>query len=54
MSKSSKHKKAKVPRLTEAEYAEYILSLKNDGEEPSKATMSATNEQKLPLKFEKT
>ncbi len=35
MSKSSKSKKAKVPKLTEAEYAAYISALK--GEEISVA-----------------
>ncbi len=32
MSKSSKCKKSKVPKLTEAEYAAYITSLKTEEE----------------------
>ncbi len=35
MSKSSKCKKSKVPKLTEAEYAAYISSLKTEEEAPS-------------------
>ncbi len=40
MNKSSNGKKSKVPKLTEAEYAAYISSLK-DGEEGSPAPQSA-------------
>ena len=36
MSKALKPKKEKVPKITEAEYARYISSLKN--EDPSVAT----------------
>ncbi len=32
MGKSSKNKKNKVPRLTEAEYANYVNSLKTAGQ----------------------
>ncbi len=32
MGKSSKNKKNKVPRLTEAEYANYVNSLKSEGQ----------------------
>ena len=32
MSRSSKGKKSKIPKLTEAEYAEYISSLKSAAE----------------------
>lgn len=32
MSKASKNKKNKVPRLTEAEYANYVNSLKTAGQ----------------------
>lgn len=46
MSKSSKHKKSKVPKLTEAEYAAYISSLKSDAENKLVASMSAMNEKK--------
>ncbi len=48
MSKSSKGKKSKVPKLTEAEYAEYITSLKMGSEEAYPAPMSATNVKKPP------
>ena len=41
MSKSSK-KNGRVPKITEAEYAEYISALK--GEEPNRA-VSSENEQ---------
>ncbi len=34
MSKSSKRKKSKVPKLTEAEYAAYVSSLKSSEEPP--------------------
>ncbi len=34
MSKSLKDKKSKVPRITEAEYAAYISSLKSGEEKP--------------------
>ncbi len=46
MTKSAKHKKSKVPRLTEAEYAEYISALKSGEETPLEAPRSATNEKK--------
>ncbi len=46
MRKSEKHKKSKVPKLTEAEYAAYISSLKSSEEEPLEAPVSATNEKK--------
>ena len=39
MSKSSKSKKNKVPKLTEAEYAAYISSLKGTGEVEGTATV---------------
>lgn len=39
MSKSSKGKKNKVPKLTEAEYAEYITSLKATGEASESPTV---------------
>ena len=35
MSKSAKNKKSKVPKLTEAEYAEYISTLRAASETPS-------------------
>lgn len=34
MSKPSKNKSNKVPKITEAEYAEYISALKTIGEPP--------------------
>ncbi len=43
MGKSSKSKKNKVPRLTEAEYANYVNSLKTAGQvcaETQKTTVS--------------
>ncbi len=46
MGKSAKHKKSKVPKLTEAEYAEYISLLKSGGETPLQAPRSALNEEK--------
>ena len=39
MSKSSKGKKNKVPKLTEAEYAAYISSLKGVGEVEKNSTV---------------
>ncbi len=51
MSKSSKHKKSKVPKLTEAEYAEYISSLKTEEEKKFETPMSAMNERKPDAKL---
>ncbi len=52
MSKSSKHKKSKVPKLTEAEYAEYISSLKSEVETPLPPPMSAMSEKKQTIKLQ--
>lgn len=52
MSKSSKHKKSKVPKLTEAEYAEYISSLKSEEETPLPTPMSAMNEKKQTMELQ--
>ena len=38
MSKSSKTKTAKVPKLTETQYAEYISRLKGEEPTPKEAT----------------
>lgn len=43
MSKSSKGKKNKVPKLTEAEYAQYISSLKGTGERGGTSTVEKEN-----------
>ncbi len=43
MSKASKNKKTKVPKLTEAEYTAYISSLKTGGMEGFEAPMSVFN-----------
>ncbi len=43
MSKSTKNKKTKVPKLTEAEYARYISALREGEEGALQAPMSATN-----------
>ncbi len=47
MSKSTKHKKSKVPKLTEAEYTAYITSLKTNGDIPLEAPTSALIAQKI-------
>ncbi len=49
MHKSLKHKKDKVHKLTEEEYAEYISSLKGSAEAPLQTPMSALNEKKESL-----
>lgn len=43
MSKSSKGKKNKVPKLTEAEYAKYISSLKGVVEREESSTVEKEN-----------
>ena len=43
MSKASKHKNGKVPKITEAEYAAYVLSLKSAEEsEPPRTEQTLT------------
>ena len=39
MSKPSKNKKAKVPKITEAEYTAYISALKTIGEDAPQQTL---------------
>ncbi len=43
MNKSSKGKKTKVPKLTEAEYAAYISSLKSGEEAPTISPTASLN-----------
>lgn len=47
MSKPAKMKKEKVPKITEAQYAEYIASLKDTPSPP--AQKSAENESVLKI-----
>ncbi len=43
MNKSLKDKKSKVPKLTEAEYAAYISSLKSGEEKPTISPTASLN-----------
>ena len=47
MSRATKSKKDKVPKITEAQYAEYISALKTIGEPPKSADKSAGEESTL-------
>lgn len=50
MSKRNQSKKSKVPKLTEAEYAAYLSSLRGYAETKKEAPMSAVNVEKSPQK----
>ena len=55
MSKSAKNKKDKVPKITEAEYTAYVLSLKKLSEEKNPSLnvdMGVTSNDKIPIKEE--
>ncbi len=49
MRKALKHKKDKVHKLTEEEYAEYVSSLKESVESPLQTPMSALNTKEEPF-----
>ena len=55
MSKSAKNKKDKVPKITEAEYTAYVLSLKNLSEEKDSVVnvdMGTASMENSPIKEE--
>lgn len=56
MSKTLKTKKSKVPKITEAEYAKYIASLKSETAEPQvspTASSSLESRQTIPCEHNK-